>query len=136
MANLGRHMEPFRTGSSPDDLPPMSHFLRSVQPGKLAALEPEFGKVGRLDVIGPDQGRNYSRRLSEPQIKDLSQTTSTSSGGDSRSGPSEWKSPNSRFRQPMTLISLFRPASAPRNLRRFAAIKASGLFFSSNRTII
>lgn len=66
-------METVRTGQKADHVPPVSNFLRSVRPDKLATLEPKFGKVGRLDVIGADQERNYLGRLAELQFKDLAQ---------------------------------------------------------------
>ena len=66
-------METVRTGQHADHVPPVSNFLRSVRSDKLATLEPKFGKVGRLDVIGADQDRNYFDRLAELQFKDLKQ---------------------------------------------------------------
>ncbi len=66
-------MEAVRTEQKADHVPPVSNFLRSVRFDKLATLEPKFGKVGRLDVIGADQDRNYLGRLAELQFKDLTQ---------------------------------------------------------------
>ncbi len=66
-------METVRTGQHADHVPPVSNFLRSVRSDKLATLEPKFGKVGRLDVIGADQELNYFDRLAELQFKDLTQ---------------------------------------------------------------
>ncbi|HEY3744211.1 MAG TPA: hypothetical protein VGL53_30405, partial [Bryobacteraceae bacterium] len=61
-----------RNGKPADDLPPVSNFLRPVRADKVASLEPKFGKVGRLDVIGADQERDYLGRLATLPIKELS----------------------------------------------------------------
>ena len=57
------------TGLAPEDLakelPPVSHFIRAVKPEKLASLAPKMGQLGRLDLLGPDLGRNYEDRLAQ-----------------------------------------------------------------------
>jgi cytochrome c-type biogenesis protein CcmH/NrfG len=54
-------------------LPPLSHYIRSVADEKLAALQPKLGKLGRLDVLGTDQKRDYMGRLANMGLKDLPQ---------------------------------------------------------------
>jgi Tfp pilus assembly protein PilF len=45
------------------DLPPISAYTRPVAPEKLKKLTPKMGQLGRLDVLGVDQDRNYAQRL-------------------------------------------------------------------------
>ena len=54
-----------------EDLPPVSHFLRPVTDAKREKLAPELGKVGRLDVIGADQDRDYLERLASLRLSEL-----------------------------------------------------------------
>jgi hypothetical protein len=55
------------------NLPPLSHYIRSVAEEKLAALRPKLGQLGRLDVLGTDQNRDYTGRLANLGLKDLPQ---------------------------------------------------------------
>lgn len=41
------------------NVPPVSHYARSIPEEKLKSLAPKMGKLGRLDVIGMDLNRNY-----------------------------------------------------------------------------
>jgi Tfp pilus assembly protein PilF len=56
-----------RTGGDPEtivqNLPPISGFIRPVAAEKLAKLKPQLGELGRLDVLGLDDKRNYTDRL-------------------------------------------------------------------------
>lgn len=54
---LSLDIDAVRREAPATDLPPISHFLRSVRPEKLSTLEPDFGVTGRLDVIGAAQRR-------------------------------------------------------------------------------
>jgi hypothetical protein len=54
-----------------DALPPVSTFIRSVLPEKLAPLKPKLGESGRIDVLAPDMDRNFTDRLANLGIKDL-----------------------------------------------------------------
>ncbi len=55
------------TGGDPEtivqNLPPISSFSRPVTAEKLAKLTPKLGELGRLDVLGLDDKRNYTDRL-------------------------------------------------------------------------
>ncbi|MBL8228920.1 MAG: AAA family ATPase [Bryobacterales bacterium] len=44
-------------------LPPLSRYLRSVDPEKLAPLRSKYGELGRLDVLGLDVSAGYSNRI-------------------------------------------------------------------------
>ena len=54
-------------------LPPLAHYIRAVAEANLAALQPKLGKLGRLDVLGTDQKRDYTGRLAQLGLKDLPQ---------------------------------------------------------------
>lgn len=70
---LGLAMDAVRQQRSVEDLPPASDFLRPVTEAKREKLKPKLGKVGRLDVIGADQERNYLDRLASLRLSDLTQ---------------------------------------------------------------
>ena len=54
-----------------EELPPVSTFIRSVLPEKLAPLKPKLGESGRVDVLAPDMDRNFTNRLANLAIQDL-----------------------------------------------------------------
>jgi tetratricopeptide (TPR) repeat protein len=54
-------------------LPPVSNYIRAVSKEKLAALRPQLGQLGRLDVLGTDTERNYTERLAQLDLQKLSQ---------------------------------------------------------------
>src|ERR1700744_960696 len=62
-----------RRGDDPDVavVQPVSGYVRRVNPEKLRPLAPKMGKLGRLDVLGADLGRNYSERLAALGLHDL-----------------------------------------------------------------
>jgi len=63
------------TGGKPEelarDIAPLSNFIRSVKRDKLAALKPEMGQLGRLDMLGPDQ--SYHDRYAKLGLQGSSQ---------------------------------------------------------------
>jgi cellulose biosynthesis protein BcsQ len=56
-----------KSGADPatisQNLPPISAYARPVAAEKLKKLTPKMGQLGRLDVLGVDQDRNYPQRL-------------------------------------------------------------------------
>jgi cytochrome c-type biogenesis protein CcmH/NrfG len=54
-------------------LPPLSNYVRAISEDKLAALRPQLGQLGRLDVLGTDLERNYLERLAELGLEGLPQ---------------------------------------------------------------
>ncbi len=64
---LGELVSAYRTGGTDNskvlDLPPISAYARPVSQAKILPLAPKIGELGRLDVLGVDQGRNYTERL-------------------------------------------------------------------------
>ena len=54
-----------------NDLPPLSHYLKTVPEERLEVLRPRFGQLGRLDVLGTDMERDYLDRLSQLSLKAL-----------------------------------------------------------------
>ncbi len=54
-----------------EELPPVSTFIRSVLPEKLAPLKPKLGESGRVDVLAPDMDRDFTNRLANLGIQDL-----------------------------------------------------------------
>ncbi len=58
--------------TNPAEAPaPVSTFIRSVLPEKLAPLKPKLGESGRIDVLAPDMDRDFTNRLANLGIKDL-----------------------------------------------------------------
>ena len=74
---LGEAARILRNGGAPDEmecsLPPVSNYIRSVAEERLAALRPQLGLLGRLDVLGTDLSRDYLGRLAQLGLKDLPQ---------------------------------------------------------------
>jgi hypothetical protein len=70
---LSLALDAVRRNVSATDLPPISNFIRSVRPEKLSSLDPKFGKLGRLDVIGAEQNDRYLDRLTNLGLKDIDQ---------------------------------------------------------------
>lgn len=56
-----------------DQLPALSSLIRSVSENKLSGLQPQLGKIGRLDVLGLETSPDYSSRLGELSLQDLEQ---------------------------------------------------------------
>lgn len=71
---LSLALDAARRNASATDLPPISNFLRSVRPENLSSLDPKFGKLGRLDVVGAEQNDHYLDRLTNLGLKDLDQS--------------------------------------------------------------
>jgi MinD-like ATPase involved in chromosome partitioning or flagellar assembly len=74
---LGEAIRTVRNGGAPDEiersLPPLSNYIRAVAEDKLAALRPQLGLLGRLDVLGTDLSRDYLARLAQLGLQDLPQ---------------------------------------------------------------
>jgi cytochrome c-type biogenesis protein CcmH/NrfG/MinD-like ATPase involved in chromosome partitioning or flagellar assembly len=74
---LGEAARALRNGGVPDEmacsLPPVSNYIRPVAEEKLAALRPQLGLLGRLDVLGTDVSRDYNARLAQLALQDLPQ---------------------------------------------------------------
>src|ERR1017187_5079195 len=74
---LGEAARALRNGGVPDEmacsLPPVSNYIRPVAEEKLAALRPQLGLLGRLDVLGTDVSRDYNARLAQLELQDLPQ---------------------------------------------------------------
>src|ERR1017187_1380544 len=74
---LGEAARALRNGGIPDEmacsLPPVSNYIRPVAEEKLAALRPQLGLLGRLDVLGTDVSRDYNARLAQLALQDLPQ---------------------------------------------------------------
>jgi len=74
---LGEAIRTVRNSGSPDEiehsLPPLSNYIRAVAEDKLAALRPQLGLLGRLDVLGTDLSRDYLARLAQLDLQDLPQ---------------------------------------------------------------
>jgi cytochrome c-type biogenesis protein CcmH/NrfG/MinD-like ATPase involved in chromosome partitioning or flagellar assembly len=74
---LGEAARTVRNGGTADEmahsLPPLSNYIRAVAEEKLAALRPQLGLLGRLDVLGTDLSRDYNARLAQLALQDLPQ---------------------------------------------------------------
>src|ERR1017187_1335890 len=74
---LGEAARVLRNGGAADqmerNLPPLSNYIRAVAEEKLAALRPQLGLLGRLDVLGTDVSRDYNARLAQLALQDLPQ---------------------------------------------------------------
>src|ERR1022692_1057335 len=74
---LGEAARALRNGGPADEmersLPPLSNYIRAVAEEKLAALSPQLGLLGRLDVLGTDLSRDYNARLAQLALQDLPQ---------------------------------------------------------------
>jgi hypothetical protein len=60
-------------GGRPEDMPPVSNYVRTVAESKLEKLKPRLGRLGRLDVLGTDLERDYMGRLSQLGLQHLTQ---------------------------------------------------------------
>lgn len=64
-----------RSGSAPEQavsaIAPLSNFIRSVTPDRLAPLQPRIGVPGRLDVLWANQRKNYTSRLANLPLSSL-----------------------------------------------------------------
>jgi hypothetical protein len=58
-------------GEMAQRLPPVSNYLMPVALEKLTPLAPRLGDVGRLDIVGTDQTRNYLERLAQLGLNSL-----------------------------------------------------------------
>ena len=74
---LGEAVRALRNGGEADEmqrsLPPLSNYIRAVAEEKLAALRPQLGLLGHLDVLGTDQSRDYNARLAQLDLQALPQ---------------------------------------------------------------
>ena len=74
---LGEAARVLRDGGAPEEmaqrLPPFTHYIRTVAEKKLETLQPKFGKLGRLDILGTDPARDYMGRLAQLDLKGLPQ---------------------------------------------------------------
>src|ERR1035437_7439600 len=74
---LGEAARVLRNGGAADqmerNLPPLSNYIRAVAEEKLAALRPQLGLLGRLDVLGTDVSRDYNARLAQLALQNLPQ---------------------------------------------------------------
>ena len=55
------------------NLPPLDHYRRSVDPGRLEPLAPRIGSLGRLDVLAADMDRDWCGRLANLRLQELPQ---------------------------------------------------------------
>jgi tetratricopeptide (TPR) repeat protein len=74
---LGEATRALRDAGAPEEmaqrLPPLTHYIRTVDEKKLETLQPKLGKLGRLDVLGTDPERDYMGRLAQLDLKGLPQ---------------------------------------------------------------